>query len=669
LFFFTRHSTCLGNLLSLFILFKPSTSSYKLAKLANDSKRPLNRRYFTSFDYKLNSFYLYLKALSICDLFSCIFAIINISEHLPSPYSDPYPQYYRSWCLNVSVYTHGISSALQALSVWIICAFSIHRCRSILKSSSILTTITKKRKSISSTRLASVVQAMYKKRRSNNDVEAMRTAQNKCTENLDLTQICKINLNNNCNGKIYVIKFYKKPLVYMFGCFGSKAINRKSCCFKMQCCVCKTTTLDSQQSIGDGVKDEARRKLKKKRENKNANNDKAIDSDKKSSEPAPAADSERVEVSSLNKKQNLFRKKLNKSRNAIILLYVIALAYYIPQIFEKRVVRDQVRNKMYEFRTITKFGQSRLFKQIFHLWIFFFAVYIVPFIIIFFFNFLLLRSFLISKKRCQRYKLRADANRILRDYNLTVAPSDGAESRASPKISTAAVSKNQLKTNNNSNHNNNNNNSNNLNVINAYGNLSDARYGMKKSPSLLSDGPSTASFYKYSNCPSANTNSNLQASIKPDANRRRSSRSKALTLTLFGVVAIFFVFHLPAAVARIIYVFFPKAEFQGNLIPGILLDLANFLIMLNSSINFLLYIVFGPGKFRDEFRIILHRFCKCFRRGTAESQQQFIATNNLIRIKEISISNTDFSNQFNSYCKNADQDQAPYNNLAQEQFV
>ena len=103
-----------------------------------------------------------------------------------------------------------------------------------------------------------------------------------------------------------------------------------------------------------------------------------------------------------------------------------------------------------------------------------------------------------------------------------------------------------------------------------------------------------------------------------------NSRNRALTITLFGVVAIFFLCHFPAVIAKIIYVVYPKMEFENkSMFASVCLDISNFLIMLNSSINFILYIVFGPGKFREEFSIICATMFSCclkyFRFGSRNS--------------------------------------------------
>jgi hypothetical protein len=121
-----------GNFVSLFILLKPSRLTSLSRFTANKTYR-LNRKASTygSFDQKLTSFYTYLTALSFCDFFSCIFAILNMLEHLPPPYLESYSMAYRDLCMSLSIFTNPIANTLQALSVWIIVAFSIHRCRLI----------------------------------------------------------------------------------------------------------------------------------------------------------------------------------------------------------------------------------------------------------------------------------------------------------------------------------------------------------------------------------------------------------------------------------------------------------------------------------------------------------------------------------------------------------
>lgn len=156
--------------------------------------------------------------------------------------------------------------------------------------------------------------------------------------------------------------------------------------------------------------------------------------------------------------------------------------------------------------------------------------------------------------------------------------------------------------------------------------------------------------------------------IQQNFNRRRSStrttattarlnrKGRALTLTLFGVVAIFFICHFPAAVAKIIHVLFPSLEFEKkSAFASICLDLSNFLIMVNSSINFLLYIVFGPGKFRQEFTVLFFSLFPCIPRRNARRRQcsfddSYRRTSNCgasggadLRSKKCSFSNSEYN--------------------------
>lgn len=74
----------------------------------------------------------------------------------------------------------------------------------------------------------------------------------------------------------------------------------------------------------------------------------------------------------------------------------------------------------------------RIFRQIFHLWFYLIAVYALPFLLILTFNFLLLRAFLKSRKKCQPYKMRKDPTDVLRDMSvdpLTQQTTDEAPSR------------------------------------------------------------------------------------------------------------------------------------------------------------------------------------------------------------------------------------------------
>lgn len=454
----------LGNIISLYILFKPS-----LTRGRKYSFNPRSRQHF-SFEYKLSSFYAYLTALSFCDLFSCIFAILNMLEYIPPPYLEINLTKYREFCLGISVYTHPIATTLQALSVWLICAFSIHRCRSIVKPSHFLSSI---------------------KRR--------KCALNYLNKNISQpTQsfLCHVKLKNNCTQKTYELNFFSKKNCFIPLCWCSVRLNEHS-----------------------QLKD-------------------------------PSASNLEANSDSL-KNQVTTRNKIKKVKITIMMLYIMAIIYLIPQMFEKKLSSIEIQHKTYVFTTITSFGQTRLFRQIFHLWFYMIAIYIFPFILILIFNLVLLRAYFKSRNRCKKYRLKRDPSQILKDYNSVNTNCD-----ESSKVEAE---------------------------------LKETNLGCTLAPK--SSIVSSLSFTKPS------SSCNVQ-------NTKNSHRGRALTLTLFGVVAIFFICHFPAAIAKIIYVIYPTIEFDKSAFASICLDLSNFLIMCNSSINFLLYIVFGPAKFRQEFGFI-----------------------------------------------------------------
>lgn len=242
------------------------------------------------------------------------------------------------------------------------------------------------------------------------------------------------------------------------------------------------------------------------------------------------------------------------------------------------------------------------------------AIYIFPFALILLFNILLLRAFFISKKRCQQYKLRTDPNRILRDYNSFASNIENVEN-------------NLIELKEHTTH------------------PGTTRF----SPSIVSDVPSVMSFQKQSSRRRSSTTNRMHSST----NKSVSNRGRALTLTLFGVVAIFFICHFPAAIAKIIYVLFPEIEFEDkSAFASICLDLSNFLIMVNSSINFLLYIVFGPSKFRQEFTLLFFKVFRCcskyyFLKKKSKNQQVNISFYEP-KSKKCSISNSEFNYNFTS---------------------
>ena len=88
------------------------------------------------------------------------------------------------------------------------------------------------------------------------------------------------------------------------------------------------------------------------------------------------------------------------------------------------------------------------------------------------------------------------------------------------------------------------------------------------------------------------------------------------TLMLVAVVVVFLLCQLPALISHTVWASMPNKFIMGGSrydYLRIMLEVSNFLVILNSAINILLYYVFSP-KFRKAF---LAKFCKpCLRKGT-----------------------------------------------------
>ncbi len=290
--------------------------------------------------------------------------------------------------------------------------------------------------------------------------------------------------------------------------------------------------------------------------------------------------------------------------------------------FEKKLIYIDIENRTYVFTKLTQFGQTKLYRQIFHLWFYLIAVYIIPFVLILVFNMLLLRTFLKSKKKCERYKLKRSPTLVINDLS-------------------------SVYSNCNNNNNNNSNNNNN-------------------EPSTSLCEPKLTENWRNR---TRSVNISFKASLRSKAQMGDVCRNKSLTLTLFGVVAIFFICHLPAAITKITYVLFPKVEFEKNSVfASVFLDISNFLIMLNSSINFLLYIVLGPSKFREEFWHVTISILKCnfkysdkFKRERTVLKHESTKSNKKLR-SSFELNSTNKSNQSQRFSSNNENSVIPEHN-------
>lgn len=503
---------------------KKHNSSYIIKKTETSHQIKRRTTINGSFDYKLTSFYTYLTALSLCDLFSCIFSILNVLEHIQPSYLNHKSLRFHEICLYISIYTHPFAITLQALSVWIICAFSMHRCRSIIKP----TTFSSKKP----------------------DNEKNKKYNNHFLKQSEPNYFFQMKLKNNCNHERIDVKFFSRKISFL---------NRLKC-FYFFCSVSK-----GQSKIN------MKRYPLTSDENNIPNN---------SNIPA--------------KKSPPLLNKLNKARLNIIILCILAFIYLVPQFFEKQVTVIIIENKKFLFPVLTNFGMSKLYRQLFHLWIYLLIVYLIPFVLILTFNFVLLKTFLNSKRRCKRYIIKKEQN----DYILRENRSLSANNIEELNLIKPVASK-----------------SNNLLTVNSSytGHTNSSQISIETRENSMKSVNINENSTDHLKQTEQNNSSILIRSntFRKQETIKKTKRSRSLTITLFGVVCVFGLCHLPAAFSKIVYVFYPEYEFENNeskSMFSIWNDISNFLIMLNSSVNFILYIVFGPGKFREEFNYMFGSF-------------------------------------------------------------
>jgi len=302
-----------GNLISLVILLRPATSNLKQI-----SKRKHGKMSSGSLNLKLQSFFTYLMALSCCDLFSCLFSILNVLEYIHPPYIDHDSPKYREFCLYVSIYTHPIVLTLQALSIWIICAFSMHRCRSIVKPSWFLKSRTKIKDDTLS--IGGVLSKLCCCTHSHDESD-------------DRNYLCHLKIKNNLTKETSLVEFYTRSISYLFKSEPNDAL-------KCSYCFC-IFAAENESKSSDLI------------ENKQPQ--------------AAAMSSIEYEITTFSERPKQDKilvgsEHANKLRDAqltMLILYVAAGLFMIPQFFEKTIIKVEVEDKEYLFPQITDFGNSK----------------------------------------------------------------------------------------------------------------------------------------------------------------------------------------------------------------------------------------------------------------------------------------------------------------------
>ena len=287
---------------------------------------------------------------------------------------------------------------------------------------------------------------------------------------------------------------------------------------------------------------------------------------------------------------------VSRAKRVVAALVVSSIAFNLPKFFEYRtvVVRPpraavmlaDAEDVAVVGNDLTEFGKSRVFKQLYHSWLYIVFVFGVPFVSLVVLNTLLVNAVRMSRKRSRDLRLPShhNASNVVAD-----APAYQLEGERCSRSSrmTWKSSAHQLT---------------------AGGHFQTLFRQLKDSGSsyqLERDGFSTNSF-ESSTYQLEGLGTSVPRSPSPVARRIDT------TVMLIGVVVIFIVCQFPALVSRAIWAFADDPSRAFTALPLYALnETANFLILLNSSVNIVPYYFFGR-RFRRQF---LALFCPFFEVG------------------------------------------------------
>jgi len=279
--------------------------------------------------------------------------------------------------------------------------------------------------------------------------------------------------------------------------------------------------------------------------------------------------------------------KVSRARRVVAALVIASVAFNLPKFFEYHTVYVRPPPAAVQLAAaedvavavcvLTDFGNSRVFKQLYHSWLYIVFVFGVPFL-----SLVVLNAFLVDAVRKSRQRsrdLRPPSYRHALDMVAGAPPAyqlEGHERRH------GRTSTNRR------------------------------RFFAKGWRRISSD------------CGSADASSrNLESWAYqlegPDTPVPRSpspvTRRVDTTVMLIGVVVIFIVCQFPALVSRTIWAF---ADDHSRAFTGLPLyalnETANFLVLLNSSVNIVPYYFFGR-RFRRQFLALFCPYCEVGRRA------------------------------------------------------
>lgn len=309
-----------------------------------------------------------------------------------------------------------------------------------------------------------------------------------------------------------------------------------------------------------------------------------------------------------------------RARSVVAALVISSIVFNIPKFFEYRTVvvppppaavqLSAAEDVAVVGSDLTWFGRSRVFKQLYHSWFYIVFVFGVPFV-----SLVVLNAFLVNAVRMSRKRSRDLRPPIRRNAPDLVANAPAYQLEAKQFHKTRKTHKSHK---------------------------SFTRSPESSTYQLEEEGTSQSSCAPIMISRQSSSNCRLERHAFSNASYLESSvayqleglgtpvpRSRApvprspspetrridTTVMLIGVVIIFIVCQFPALVSRAIWAFSDNSSGAFTELPLYSLnEIANFLVLLNSSVNIVPYYFFGR-RFRRQFLALFCPYCDVGRRA------------------------------------------------------
>lgn len=319
----------------------------------------------------------------------------------------------------------------------------------------------------------------------------------------------------------------------------------------------------------------------------------------------------------------------------IVFIYILSILYSIPQFFERKYEIVQISSdNFFLFSSLTEFGRSQAYFRIYHLYIYTIFICFIPFVTIAVLNAFLIYNIMKSNKRHRELYIGVFKNRSI-SYTLVDSTCPPIAKQAKilydkkgenfcfktcfTRLKSATINKTSFS--NTTYEQETQLNSQNLPPLQELQplNLQQKQQDDSTTQTPLTPNAKTSQAHvKFQFQQKLSSNQNTKSK---DSNTRRTSNEtkyieKAyrndVTVLLIGLVIVFMICQLPSTILRLIT--YKNRSIIFDPVYVTLMDISNFLIVLNSTINCVLYVMLGK-KFRKEF---LRTICpNCYLKKTS----------------------------------------------------